>query len=261
MLRAVSSAACCSSNQTLEGDRARSTTIRGTREVVCCRCKRRRCCRRDKVPTPGADGTGRVEADKGRARGRKRGKKAGGGSVVPPMVWPKRWVPLGLIDSGGLGVALPRAYAKRSRLLPEVFGDCSYVGRAEAWRSGHDFPNEWLRGGNCRVQGLEFYRVGVGRQDKVRPLCRQFYQGTNGLIYVVKSRDRNTVVGVKEELNKIFEEKMRDAVVLAFANALTPSTATRSGKNLTDVQKTGDFWWCDPGATPGCSVWCWTWSS
>ena len=34
----------------------------------------------------------------------------------------------GLVDSGGLGVALPCACAKRSRLLPEVFDDCSHVG-------------------------------------------------------------------------------------------------------------------------------------
>ena len=30
---------------------------------------------------------------------------------------------------GGLGVALPCASAKRSRLLPDFFDDCSYVGR------------------------------------------------------------------------------------------------------------------------------------
>ena len=35
----------------------------------------------------------------------------------------------GLVGSGGLGVALPIASAKRSRLLPEVFDDCSEVGR------------------------------------------------------------------------------------------------------------------------------------
>ena len=35
----------------------------------------------------------------------------------------------GLMVSGGLGVALPSASAKRSRFLPEVFDDCSHVGR------------------------------------------------------------------------------------------------------------------------------------
>ena len=37
-------------------------------------------------------------------------------------------VAAGRMNSGGLSVALPCASAKRSRLLPEVFGDCSFVG-------------------------------------------------------------------------------------------------------------------------------------
>ena len=38
-------------------------------------------------------------------------------------------VAAGLMDSGGLGVALPCASAKRSRCLPEGFDDCSRGGR------------------------------------------------------------------------------------------------------------------------------------
>ena len=38
-------------------------------------------------------------------------------------------VAAGLMDFGGLGVALPCASAKRSRLLPEVFDDCSSASR------------------------------------------------------------------------------------------------------------------------------------
>ena len=39
-----------------------------------------------------------------------------------------RGVAAGRMDSGGLGVVLPCASAKRSQLLPEVFDACSYVG-------------------------------------------------------------------------------------------------------------------------------------
>ena len=43
------------------------------------------------------------------------------------LSWPQRWVTpaAGRMESG---VALPCASAKRTRLLPEVFDDCSYVG-------------------------------------------------------------------------------------------------------------------------------------
>merc|ERR1712135_109860 len=59
----------------------------------------------------------------------------------------------------------------------------------------------------------------VGGQDKIRPLWRHYYQGTNGLIYVVDSNDRDRIEDAKEELNKMLnEDEMRDAVVLVFAN-------------------------------------------
>ena len=85
----------------------------------------------------GGDGAGRSKVDKGRGRGCEKGKKAGGGSVPPPVnlmsflaaaLGPFGGVAAGPMESGGLGVALPCASAKRSRLLPEVFDDCSYVG-------------------------------------------------------------------------------------------------------------------------------------
>ena len=64
------------------------------------------------VQAPGTDGAGRGRADKGRGQGhgKERNQVAG-------------------MDSGGLGVPLFCASAKRSRLLPEVFDDRSYVGR------------------------------------------------------------------------------------------------------------------------------------
>ena len=36
---------------------------------------------------------------------------------------------------------------------------------------------------------------------------------------------------------------MQDAVVLAFANTLTPSIATRSGQKLTELRMNEDLWW------------------
>ena len=42
----------------------------------------------------------------------------------------------GLMDSGALGAALPCTFAERSRLLPDVFDDCSYVSRRLSPRHG-----------------------------------------------------------------------------------------------------------------------------
>merc|ERR550539_449735 len=59
----------------------------------------------------------------------------------------------------------------------------------------------------------------VGGQDKIRKLWRHYFQGTDGLIFVVDSSDRDRVQDAREELSKMLsEEEMRDAVVLVYAN-------------------------------------------
>merc|ERR1712194_169864 len=82
-------------------------------------------------------------------------------------------------------------------------------------------------------KNLSFTVWDVGGQDKIRPLWRHYYQGTNGLIYVVDSNDRDRVEDAREELMKMLDEdEMRDAVLLVFANkqdlpnAMTAAEAT-----------------------------------
>ena len=59
----------------------------------------------------------------------------------------------------------------------------------------------------------------VGGQDKIRPLWRHYYAGTQGLIFVVDCADHERIEESKQELHKIINDReMRDAVVLVFAN-------------------------------------------
>jgi len=59
----------------------------------------------------------------------------------------------------------------------------------------------------------------IGGQDKIRKLWRHYYQGTNGLIYVIDSSDRNRIEDAQEELSKMMkEEELHDAALLVFAN-------------------------------------------
>merc|ERR1712217_188130 len=59
----------------------------------------------------------------------------------------------------------------------------------------------------------------VGGQDKIRPLWRHYYQGTQGLIFVVDSNDRDRAEDAREELMKMLnEDEMRDAMLPVFAN-------------------------------------------
>ena len=68
-------------------------------------------------------------------------------------------------------------------------------------------------------KNISFTMWDIGGQDKIRPLWRYYYQGTNGLIYVVDSNDRERIEDAREELHKmLIEDDMRDAVVLVLAN-------------------------------------------
>ncbi|KAG8231409.1 hypothetical protein J437_LFUL012419 [Ladona fulva] len=56
-------------------------------------------------------------------------------------------------------------------------------------------------------------------QDKIRPLWRHYYTGTQGLIFVVDCADRDRIDEARQELHRIINDReMRDAIILIFAN-------------------------------------------
>lgn len=59
----------------------------------------------------------------------------------------------------------------------------------------------------------------VGGQDKIRPLWRHYYTGTQGLVFVVDSQDRERVDEAKQELHRILSDReMKECLLLVFAN-------------------------------------------
>jgi small GTP-binding protein len=68
-------------------------------------------------------------------------------------------------------------------------------------------------------KNISFTVWDVGGQDIIRPLWRHYYQGTQGIIFVVDSNDRDRAEDAREELMKMLDEdEMRDAALLVFAN-------------------------------------------
>merc|ERR1712107_214604 len=64
-------------------------------------------------------------------------------------------------------------------------------------------------------KNLRFTVWDVGGQDKIRKLWRHSYSGTNGVIFVVDSSDRERIEDAREELFKLLgDDEMRDAVLL-----------------------------------------------
>merc|ERR1712187_525859 len=61
----------------------------------------------------------------------------------------------------------------------------------------------------------------VGGQSKIRQLWKYYYQGTQGIIFVIDSNDRDRIEDAREELaNILIDEEMRDALLLVFANKM-----------------------------------------
>ena len=59
----------------------------------------------------------------------------------------------------------------------------------------------------------------VGGQDKIRPLWRHYFNGTQGLIFVVDCSDHDRIDEARQELHRIINDReMKDSIILIFAN-------------------------------------------
>ncbi|KAN0028518.1 hypothetical protein ACTFIV_010363 [Dictyostelium citrinum] len=59
----------------------------------------------------------------------------------------------------------------------------------------------------------------VGGQNKLRALWKHYYYGSNAVIFVVDSTDRERIDEVKEEIdNLLIQNELKDAQLLIFAN-------------------------------------------
>jgi len=68
-------------------------------------------------------------------------------------------------------------------------------------------------------KNVKFSVWDVGGQDKIRPLWRHYYTGTQALIFVVDSADRDRIDESRQELHRIVNDReMRDVIILVFAN-------------------------------------------
>ena len=68
-------------------------------------------------------------------------------------------------------------------------------------------------------KNVKFNVWDVGGQDKIRPLWRHYYTGTQGLVFVVDSQDRERIDEAKQELQRILSDReMKECLLLVFAN-------------------------------------------
>ncbi|RCH93744.1 ADP-ribosylation factor, Arf Arf6, partial [Rhizopus stolonifer] len=82
-------------------------------------------------------------------------------------------------------------------------------------------------------KNVKFNVWDVGGQDKIRNLWRHYYTGTQGLIFVIDSQDRDRIDEARQELHRILSDReMKDCLLLVFANkqdlpnAMSPQEVT-----------------------------------
>jgi small GTP-binding protein len=83
---------------------------------------------------------------------------------------------------------------------------------------------------SLEYKGLKMTMWDIGGQDKLRDLWKHYYEGTDALIYVVDSNDRDRADLNMETLQTLLlEPALKDACLLVFANkqdlsgSMTPS--------------------------------------
>jgi ADP-ribosylation factor protein 1 len=70
-------------------------------------------------------------------------------------------------------------------------------------------------------KSLKFVVWDVGGQDKLRPLWRHYYEGSEALIFIVDACDRERLHEARDTLHSILnDDTMRNVAVLVFANKM-----------------------------------------
>ena len=92
----------------------------------------------------------------------------------------------------------------------------------------HTIPTIGFNVETVEYKNLKFTVWDIGGQNKIRPLWHHYFEGTNGVIFVVDSNDRERISEAQEELHKMMnEDLLRDAVFLVMANKQDMPNAMR----------------------------------
>ncbi|XP_076450068.1 ADP-ribosylation factor 6-like [Babylonia areolata] len=72
---------------------------------------------------------------------------------------------------------------------------------------------------NFKHRNVKFNVWDLGGQERVRPMWKQYFTGTQGLVFVVDSADHGRISEAERELSRIISDpEMKDVSVLIFAN-------------------------------------------
>ncbi|KHN82183.1 ADP-ribosylation factor 6 [Toxocara canis] len=131
-----------------------------------------------------------------------------------------------------MGKLLSKIFGKREmRILMlglDAAGKTTILYKLKLGQSVTTIPTVGFNVETVTYKNVKFNVWDVGGQDKIRPLWRHYYTGTQALIFVVDAADRERVDEARQELHRIINDReMRDAIILVFANKQDLSEAMK----------------------------------
>ncbi|KAK7691982.1 ADP-ribosylation factor, Arf Arf6 [Cerrena zonata] len=112
--------------------------------------------------------------------------------------------------------------AKEMRLLMlglDAAGKTTILYKLKMNQSVTTIPTVGFNVETVTYKNVKFNVWDVGGQDMIRPLWKHYYTGTQGLVFVVDSQDRERIDEAKRELHGILgDREMKECLLLVFAN-------------------------------------------
>ncbi|KAL7715365.1 ADP-ribosylation factor [Entamoeba marina] len=122
-----------------------------------------------------------------------------------------------------MGNFLTRLFGtKDTRILMvglDAAGKTAILYKLKIGENVHTIPTIGFNVETVDYKNIHFTIWDVGGQTILRPLWRHYYEGTNGIVFVLDSNDLDRMSEAKEVLNGLLEDDtMRNAPLLVFAN-------------------------------------------
>eukprot|EP01106_Pelomyxa_sp_JSP_P000320 TRINITY_DN1048_c0_g2_i1.p1 TRINITY_DN1048_c0_g2~~TRINITY_DN1048_c0_g2_i1.p1 ORF type:complete len:201 (+),score=63.70 TRINITY_DN1048_c0_g2_i1:46-648(+) len=142
--------------------------------------------------------------------------------VVTTTKW-KQWYQRRVRGRYNMGTALAKIFGnKEMRVLMlglDSAGKTTILYKLKLGQNVSTIPTVGFNVETVTYKKVKFNVWDVGGQDKIRPLWRHYFAGTQALIFVIDSSDRDRIDEARVELLRIISDReMKDAVLLVFAN-------------------------------------------
>jgi small GTP-binding protein len=101
----------------------------------------------------------------------------------------------------------------------DAAGKTTVLYKLKAGETLHTVPTVGFNVETVQYKRLTFTMWDIGGQDKIRPLWRHYFDGTDAIIFVVDANDRERADLASLELSKLLAApELRDSALLVLAN-------------------------------------------